>query len=364
MDLNKVRGALLGSALADAVGLTNRYIYRKTPQSYPYDAPIRKNPPNDWTENTDCAVLIARSATYISRRGANLIQIEQITDFSREFGVRLSAWTREGFGELGDSVGIESKFLTTIAKRIDVDAVMEQSRSGSQQLADPFAAALAFWEESDRNFATNAPLVRSTPLCALDETRRIPLVIAACRTTHADPKCVAACLIHTTLCALIVRGTPIAHILTETIKCLGALDTAIATPLTSEEMLELSAVLKRAYTQQIETFDLGALSRVEHVYSALECSIWTLQVIRIAETARSTPNFKLIIEHVAAQGGDAASNCAAVGAVLGAYLGAGALPREWLGAAPNMEWLERQYDVFLDTVIRAPVQDYSATTAL
>ena len=364
MDLTKVRGALIGSAIADAVGLTNRFIWRATPQTYPYDTPIRKNPLNDWTENTDCAILIARSCGAILRTYAESPQTQQMTNFSREFGVRLDAWTRNGFGELGDDIGIESKFLTIIAKRIDENT---SNAVDAQQLIDPFAAALVFWEESHHNFATNAPLGRSTPLCAVDDARRIALVIAGCRTTHADPKCVAACLIHTTLCALLVRGTPIAHILTETIKCLGALDSTIATPLSPDEMLELSAVIKRAYTQSIESFELGALSRIEHVYNALSCSIWTLQVIRVAESARSVPDFKLIIVHVAAQGGDASANCAAAGAVLGAYLGAGALPREWMVAAPNMEWLERQYDTFLDIVMRVPVVeyvDYAATTTL
>lgn len=61
---------------------------------------------------------------------------------------------------------------------------------------------------------------------------------------------------------------------------------------------------------------------------------------------RSTSSFADTLQHIARQGGDADTNGAVCGALLGAKIGYRALPAEWLQALPHKAWLDRKVAAF------------------
>lgn len=62
------------------------------------------------------------------------------------------------------------------------------------------------------------------------------------------------------------------------------------------------------------------------------------------------PDFRRCICAITGEAGDADTNCAVAGALLGAAIGYKGLPADWLEAMPHREWLEYQVECFLAAV--------------
>jgi hypothetical protein len=102
---------------------------------------------------------------------------------------------------------------------------------------------------------------------------------------------------------------------------------------------------------ETKTLDMIAPDDREHrsyAVKTLSCVVWAIrQVLRIPAETRNAEFFKRVLREVASRGGDASSNCFAVGAALGALLGDANLPHDWLNALPHREWLEREISGFM-----------------
>src|SRR5271166_5627600 len=92
---DRVLGAIFGCALGDALGLPaeggeKRILAERYPAglSLPHRAPVRDFPLNDWTDDTDAAVLIMRAIARSSRTGAGRSTPSRAQDFAE----RLVAW--------------------------------------------------------------------------------------------------------------------------------------------------------------------------------------------------------------------------------------------------------------------------------
>ncbi len=62
---------------------------------------------------------------------------------------------------------------------------------------------------------------------------------------------------------------------------------------------------------------------------------------------RSTKSFKETMHDLIRQGGDADTNGAVAGALLGCRIGYSQLPQDWLAAMPNKVWLDAKVVAFL-----------------
>ena len=54
--------------------------------------------------------------------------------------------------------------------------------------------------------------------------------------------------------------------------------------------------------------------------------------------------FEQLITELTMAGGDADTNCAVAGSLLGAYLGVEALPSQWIDGLAHRQWLERKVE--------------------
>lgn len=66
----------------------------------------------------------------------------------------------------------------------------------------------------------------------------------------------------------------------------------------------------------------------------------------------SQKSFKETLTLLAKEAGDADTNGAVCGAMLGCKIGYANLPQDWIAAMPNKEWLDKKVAQFIKTVIK------------
>ena len=168
--MDKLRGLMFGSALADAIGLIGEFKKKEDISEiiFPYKKNIRDWVANDWTNNTDQMILLLE-----------LMIEDNVTPHA--FAKKIQDWGRSGFPELGDESGVG----------------MGGSTSGvifnKNFLKEPFRVAETFWKNSGRVIAPNGSLMRTAVLSFCDNYLKVSYDM--CRVTHTDPRCVASCLV-------------------------------------------------------------------------------------------------------------------------------------------------------------------------
>lgn len=317
MDLDRLRGAIYGCALGDALGLpaegsTKEILAERYPQGmpYPHAAPCRGFQLNRWSDDTDSTVLVMRTLA-ASRRDA---RVHAAIDFAK----RLSDWYDTGFPELGDTSGLGCGNMTwRVLRRGDF-------------LSDPFGAALAAVGPK----AGNGALMRTAPCAFTGDPAGWASYL--CRTTHSDPFCVASCVAQSLLIRELAASPADAPLSPE---CLRR---ALLPALADLEPRRRAEVLRWArLSARLEDLDLGGRDARGFTLKAFGCSVWAFRQL-LAAPARDAALFKALMVRLVMEAGDADTNAAIAGAVLGAALGYSNLPAEWLAALPHRDWLEAE----------------------
>lgn len=336
---DKIMGLVYGHALGSAVGLGTEFKFKSDNPNveFPYEDPIRDYSPCDWTVDTDHLILVMNELTKIGASGGVKSDIkdgasDNIKDnLAGKFTEALCNWFEHGFPECDDENGVGSSTISIMVKN-------------PRFKTNPSEIANEIWLTSGKKFATNSSLTRSYILGATDTSTEN--VGELCRTTHVDSRCVVAC----NLAVMIVRNlinnnihsaNNIDEILNKSIDNIRGLDEF------KQNEAELSTWTELAYTKNIANIKLDELTRITYVMKCLACSIYSLQVIKKSLEVNKTPSFKKIITLIAGECGDADSNCAAAGAIMGAYLGYSKLPKDWIEAMPYHEWLTTQVKDFI-----------------
>lgn len=94
-------------------------------------------------------------------------------------------------------------------------------------------------------------------------------------------------------------------------------------------------------SDSIETLRLGT-EPVGFVYKSFAAAVWALQ----------QDDFETAITAIAREGGDADTNCAIAGALLGCRLGYSQLPHHWLAGLKHQEWFEQKVQTLIDFLLR------------
>jgi ADP-ribosyl-[dinitrogen reductase] hydrolase len=325
------RGALLGLAVGDALGTT--YEFERIDQ--PHYPTLATGPATDIvgggpfeleagqiTDDTQMAVCIARSLA--EKRDLDILDV----------ATRYVAWYQHAF-DVGNQ--------TSAALR----AIEDGASVGT--------AGRAVWHASHRRAAGNGSLMRAAPIGVFfaDALRRdqlaviVEMSIAESLITHADPRCAIACAAFN---AAIARGVsdrgpgdgpespgdgPLARGLVQ-------LDVArAAIPVAAAKLRELYAddhddlaLIDAAVEDLVRDLDtareddpdvyrvnLDLRRMAGFVRVAFRLAFWHLV---------HTPSWRDAVVDVASRGGDADTNAAIVGALLGARDGARAIPRAWI----------------------------------
>ena len=317
MHNDRARGALLGLAVGDALGTTLEFARLDQP-AYPALAVgpatdiVGKGPfdlqPGMITDDTQMAVCLARTLARHGRVDA------------AELGRRYVTWTEHAF-----DIGNQTR------------AALALVESGTP----PQRAGFEVWRAGGRRPAGNGSLMRTAPIgVALRDEALVDAAIADSMITHADPRCILACIaFDAAIAALVDDGAadPIAV-------ARAALDTGAARLRDTWCGMEAVGEGPRATADELACIataaaalegDLAAAAtRDPEVYGSEVHLDRTAGFVRVAFRlalwhATHTRSWRDALVDVASRGGDADTNAAIVGALLGARDGAEAIPVDW-----------------------------------
>lgn len=343
--VDRIKGVIYGNCIGDAIGLLTEFmtkseaaeIYRhrgivnkvkgyfSTSQNKIHLEYEMKNNDShrwrwetgDWTDDSDQMILILQSL--LDNKG-KMVPLD--------FAKKMKYWSRRGFPELGDIGGM------------GIGSTTHRVLHHPDFLTDPHKAAEYVWDSSGRFVAPNGGVMR-TSILGVHNFGDINAVIentkAACKVTHADPRCIASCVAVTTAIAMMLQGEYFVEesgsydveALIET-----ACSYASAT-LETEEQEE--GLKKHVFAKSLKNLQLDEHGKIGYTYKCLGAGIWSLR----------QDDFRAAIEDVAFEAGDADTNGAVAGALLGCKLGASKLPESWLNNLLNKAWLDEKIERFL-----------------
>lgn len=340
--VNKILGVLYGGALGDAHGLATEFLDRasvahlygaaydpatgagaipfphtkKTRHSSRWDA-------GDWTDDTDQLLLIMETILE-SFAGASKFATDS-TPSPELFAAKLHQWVRRGFPELGDQGGMGLGALTA------------QVVSHKHFLSSPHKAAEAVWVAGGRKAAANGGVMRTAITGLFDymhPERVVANTKAMCAVTHADPRCTASCVLIALLISRILQGAAIESAAqTEALVDSCVAQTIASVPALAELGHEAAFREYIGLSRSLSDLKLDDPPAIGYTLKCMGSGLYGL---------RSAENFATTITRLTREAGDADTNGAVCGAMLGARLGYDGLPAEWLQAMPNKKWMDKK----------------------
>ena len=308
---DRALGALLGLAVGDALGTTYEFEVIDQP---PYPA------------------LAAGPATDLVGGGPFALAAGQVTD-DTQLAVCL-ARTLAAHGRL-EPADLAARFLAWWPHAFDCG---NQTAAALRrlELGDPPAqAGRAAWRASGRRAAGNGSLMRTAPLAVALRDRPDQLLdaaIAESLITHADPRCALACAAFDAAIAALLSAPAFPAALASAgaaldgaARCLTELwrddadDVACVAPAAAELRRDLEVATgdePGLYGAELHLHRTAGYVRV-----AFRLAFWH---------AHHTPSWRDAVIDVASRGGDADTNTAIAGALLGARDGASAIPPAWI----------------------------------
>jgi ADP-ribosylglycohydrolase len=319
---DKARGTIFGQAVGDALGLGSEFLTKKQVQSwYPngltdysqfvIDSHREHWTPGEWTDDTDQMLCILDSI--LSNGNIEILDIAK----------RIHSWAFNGGRGLGATV------LSVLTQ--------------TDFLKDPHGSAEKVWEESGRQGAANGAVMRTSILGIWQYNDRSAVkgnAEAVCRITHFDPRCVASCIAVTTAINRLIQGE-------DDVEKLQA-EIEIEVEPIDKTILESLQLAKQA--------DIGALELdgkgIGYTLKATAAGFWVLN---------NCDSFDQGIQAVVNQAGDADTNAAVAGAMLGARFGYESIPPRLKNALIGHDSLWQRTEQLLNLVQEHQVQ---TTTSL
>jgi ADP-ribosyl-[dinitrogen reductase] hydrolase len=311
-DVRYVAGSLYGLAVGDALGTTLEFQRLSAP---PFPT-LADGPHRD-----------------VIGGGPFALAAGQVTD-DTQMALCLFASLVER-GDL-DQADVAARYLGWRASAFDIGA---QTAAAIDMLAAgvaPSTAGRAVWEGRDRGAAGNGALMRTAPIGALlgvDGGRRRRASIDDAMITHADPRCVlaSAALDAAIGLAVAIRPRPLPASMLASVAGAEIRDAAASLAAASPELASVIAVAAQALAEDLRLAaaadpqlygpDVHLHEHQGFVRVAFRLAFWELL---------HAPTFEAGLLDVVNRGGDADTNGAIAGALLGAYHGVDAIPDRWL----------------------------------
>jgi len=281
---DRIRGALIGLAVGDAVGTTVEF---KPPGTFPPvtdmvgGGPFRLKP-GEWTDDTSMALCLAESL--IECRGFDAR--DQITRYVR--------WWRHGH-------------LSSTGRCFDIGNTTRDALSRFERTGEPVAGS------TDANTAGNGSLMRLAPV-AMFYARRPEEGIAVCgessRTTHGAREAVDACRYFGGLLFGAINGASKQELLSPMYSPVPGL----------WEREPLAAKIAEVAAGSFARRSPPEIAGTGYVVKSLEAALWAFAM---------TDNYKDGCLEAVNLGDDADTTAAVYGQLGGAYYCESAIPGEW-----------------------------------
>ncbi|KAL3868565.1 hypothetical protein ACJMK2_041366 [Sinanodonta woodiana] len=333
----QIKTTVYGQCIGDAIGLLTEFM-TKSEAHHAYgncryltysdkkrDSHRERWVTGDWTDDTDHMILIMQSLTHCNGK-VN----------SRDFAARLRHWADNGFQELGDQsgTGLGNTTYTVISHKLF--------------LSDPQMAAEQTWLERGKTDAANGAVMRTAILGIhewWDTTKVEENAKQICRTTHFDPRCQASAVAVSVAISLMIQRKTEHY---ESSRNTYNIDKIIDECYNRAVKILDSEGQKRELQNSLRCNDLGSLKldengKIGYTFKCLGAAFWALK----------QNNFKKAITAILFEGGDADTNCAVAGALLGCKLrNLSELPADWLRDLHYKKWLDEKLNRYLDVLRR------------
>ncbi|ELP90831.1 hypothetical protein EIN_359140 [Entamoeba invadens IP1] len=342
---SKIISTIFGQAVGDAVGLSTEFLSKEQAELIYKNERItfscylkdthRSKWMNmdwkcvDWTDDTDQSLLILDS---LVANNGNCVP--------EDFAARCLYWYNFGFSEVGD------------IKPSDVGIHTRSVLSSKNFNKTPIKNSMEVWGKGGRR-ASNGSVMR-TSIAAIPYFWDIEKVEETTNTfgkvTHYDPRCQASVSIIVNLIGEFLRGE---------CDCQKAINFARER---GRKYIEnnkefYSDFDKFTNPQSLEQLELNKL--IGYTYKPVGCAVWGVREAQIMKN--DGKGDKEIIESVLMavtyEAGDADTNAAVVGAVLGAYIGnLDMFPKDWI-EFDHKNWLIERINRMLKLMNLEEIKD-------
>ncbi|HSH05843.1 MAG TPA: ADP-ribosylglycohydrolase family protein [Anaerolineae bacterium] len=295
--LERIKGVLYGQAVGDALGLGTEFMSKEEVGRYYQfgltrygqilqDGHRRRWAKGAWTDDTEQLLCVVDSLLACGE-----VDVVDIAG-------RLHRWalTGKGIGQTVGAVLAHPKFLT-----------------------EPHEAARAIWEASGRKSAANGGVMRTAALGLWDYSD--PAKVrqngeAVCRITHYDPRCVGSCVVVSLAIAAMLRGERDVAVLWAEAERVGReYDERIG-----EYLARANHSLAALELDEGLDAEKGEWGKIGYTLKAMGAGFWAL---------RYGESYRQAISAIVMEGGDADTNAAVAGAMLGARWGLTGVDSRW-----------------------------------
>jgi ADP-ribosylglycohydrolase len=317
----KICSALYGHAVGDALGLGTEFLTKsEIAELYPdglqdyaeivQDDHRSRWPVGAWTDDTDHMLCLVDS----------MVEHGQIVTV--DIGRRLQDWVING----GMGVG------RTVSSVVQSPGFLRQPRFVAQSV----------WFQTGRQFAANGGVMRTTPIGLWrwwdrDQTEKNAEHV--CQITHFDPRCVASCVAICDMLAQLVSGkTDISEVVES------------AATRAAKYHLEAGIWMRAMFATTLgdlhlsEGLEMHEPDRIGYTYKTLAAATWALIHAPTVESA---------LQSIIQEGGDADTNAAVAGGLLGAKFGSSAYLNKKVNQLREANLLKKKVKRFVDVVDRA-----------
>lgn len=311
VDSDRGRGALLGLAVGDALGTTLEF-------SMPSVRPLPK--------------LITGPHRYMIGRGPFNLEPGQVTDDTQMACCLAASLMTRGAIDIDD---VAARYLGWRLHSFDIGNLTSTALGQIAIGASPESAGMEVWLEDRRHPAGNGSLMRTAPIGVFfadqPEQRRLASLQDSA-ITHFDPRCQIACAAFNAAIAEGVAGEADPRAMVDAARAeVGAAAAYLMARYPDEQPCiraaegHLISDLDAASAPDPRLYgpDIHLLNHSGFVRVAFRLAFWHLLHVG---------TFEIAVVDVVNRGGDADSNGAITGALLGALHGESSIPADWRGA--------------------------------
>jgi len=298
-------GALYGQAIGDALGAFYEFSGNLQPGEKASYKDDRLGKAGDWTDDTEQAIVLLKSFTEEpdDKDKIPLIIAEGFQTWLHENG--------RGCGNL------TAEILTNALYGME-----------------PLGVAKEVWENGGKKSAPNGGVMRmvGVPLVKpWDLGWVIKMSALGCQTTHADPRCIASVVSASVACASLLRGESISD--------------AIAQG--TEEGVLIEPRIEPYLNMSMKELDLGGKG-IGYTFKCVGAGFWALREFQRRTVEKHDDRwpgrFEGILNDIIRERGDTDTNACVAGALMGAHIGYGNLPKKLVAGLQNTGQLDKLVD--------------------
>ena len=311
---DKILGLIYGSVLGDCIGnLMCKAKSKITPIN-----DIKEQKVLEWTDTSDQLLLMLQ--TFTVRGGMSAF----------DFVGRLASWAKQ-----------LKKMKRGIKDIITSDVVNDAEYAVKNvEIATKYEEKYKKGKNPQRSYSNGA--IKRTAVCGIfgswDDA-----AVTQCMSTHTSNGCIASCLIISACVRNIILGHRfhVGEVASE------IMNMVIQSGKLTEEkhVKEMIVYTSHNMCENLEQINLGGDDKKEwsSTFKCMAAGLWGLhRAIVVEGKAEAVDVFKSIIFDIANEGGDANSNCAVAGALVGCLVGYKNLPREWIAKLGKNRYLYGQ----------------------